>query len=99
MDKSNIVPVAVLYGKKEEILETKDVVGLEDTVNTENNGGPEVDAEVGDLSHLKLVIVGQLVQSVAVHTTLFHAQLVHDGAHQGLGPLTKVLLFPSLLSR
>ena len=57
MDKSNIVPVAVLYGKKEEILETKDVVGLEDTVNTENNGGPEVDAEVGDLSHLKLVIV------------------------------------------
>lgn len=92
-DKCDIVPLAVFHGKKEEILEVEDVVGLEHTVirltYTRNDGGSEVDAEVGELGNIKLVIVGQLIQPVAVHPALLHTQLVHDGAHKGLGPLAK----------
>ena len=43
---------------------------------------------------MELVVVGQLVQLVAVDPALLNAKLVHDGPHQRLGPLTIGLPVP-----
>ena len=68
------------------------VIGLEYNVVSLANGrdgaASHINAKVGVLSNSELVIVGQLVQPVAVDPTLLHAQEVTDGAHQGLGPFT-----------
>ena len=90
-DKSHIVALAVLKRKEEEIVEAVDVIGKEGTVislaNGRNGGGSKLNSKVRELGHVELVVVGELVQLVAVDTPLLDAKLVDDGAHYGLGPL------------
>ena len=84
-DEGDIVALAILQCEMEEVLEAKNVIGLEGTViclaNTGHNAGVQVDPEVGVLGNVELVVVGQLVQPVTVHPALLDAKLVQDGAH------------------
>ena len=89
-DEGDIVALAILQCEMKEVLEAKNVIGLEGAViclaNTGHNSSVQVDPEVGVLGNAELVVVAQLVQPVIVHPALFNFKLVQHGAHQGLGP-------------
>ena len=92
MNQSDIVPLAVLEGKEEKVLEVENIVGNQGTVVCLAYGGHDMAAKayakLRELSDVELVVFRQLVQLVTVDPALLHAELVHDGTHQCLGPLT-----------
>ena len=97
-NKCDIVPLAVLESEEEKVLEAENIVGYQGTVVCLANGGHDMAAKayakLGELRSVELVVVGQLVQLVAVDPALLNAKLVHDGPHQRLRPLTIGLPVP-----
>ena len=66
-NESHIVALAVFEGKEEKIVKTVDVIGEEGTVIGLTNCGDcsstKMNAEVGELGHVELVVVGELLPS------------------------------------
>ena len=88
-----MVLLTVLHSELEEMLQLKDAVTDKSSVIGLADGGDadvvDDNSKLGELGSGELLIVGQLVQSVAEDTALLHANLVKDWTHQALVPLNK----------